>query len=545
MKPDYRPLYQLQTLIWLKWKLFRNAMRSRKATINQAASILGTLAALAFSLTVALGLGIAAYVISTRTGMAHIQHASAAARRASDVPPPSFILFIIFAFLYMLWATLPLSIGGGSQFDPGRLLMYPISLKKLFALDLLSELTSLSSVFAIPAIVAIALGAGLATSSIGKTLLAAALAILVGLALAKWLATAIGALTKKRRTRGETVLALVGAIAGLSGAFMGQLWPIIIRHSEWFQSLRWTPPGAAAVAMSEGLTEASAGSYAIALLVLLAYSLLLIYATYWVAQRAVLGKGERQGRTIARESVVNGNYAGWQFPLVSSDLSAVIEKEARYALRNAQLRMIALMPLILLAIRFMNTRRLGRTAFSSDSVHAADFLYYGRGLIASGGVLYVFLILAGIACNSFAFDGGGLRTLILSPLDRRKVLIGKNLVIVLVCLLFSSALLVINQLVFGDVELTILLFVLLSFIIFAVTMSVVGNWFSVRFPKRMKFGKRLNVSGVAGLLLLPMMFLMAAPPLVATIIGYLSRSLLLEYVTLGLFALCALLVYFP
>lgn len=520
-------------------------MRSRKATINQAASILGTLAALAFSLTVALGLGIAAYVISTRTGMAHIQHASAAARRASDVPPPSFILFIIFAFLYMLWATLPLSIGGGSQFDPGRLLMYPISLKKLFALDLLSELTSLSSVFAIPAIVAIALGAGLATGSIGKTLLAAALAILVGLALAKWLATAIGALTKKRRTRGETVLALVGAIAGLSGAFMGQLWPIIIRHSEWFQSLRWTPPGAAAVAMSEGLTEASAGSYAIALLVLLAYSLLLIYATYWVAQRAVLGKGERQGRTIARESVVNGNYAGWQFPLVSSDLSAVIEKEARYALRNAQLRMIALMPLILLAIRFMNTRRLGRTAFSSDSVHAADFLYYGRGLIASGGVLYVFLILAGIACNSFAFDGGGLRTLILSPLDRRKVLIGKNLVIVLVCLLFSSALLVINQLVFGDVELTILLFVLLSFIIFAVTMSVVGNWFSVRFPKRMKFGKRLNVSGVAGLLLLPMMFLMAAPPLVATIIGYLSRSLLLEYVTLGLFALCALLVYFP
>ena len=520
-------------------------MRSRKATINQAASILGTLAALAFSLTVALGLGIAAYVISTRTGMAHIQHASAAARRASDVPPPSFILFIIFAFLYMLWATLPLSIGGGSQFDPGRLLMYPISLKKLFALDLLSELTSLSSVFAIPAIVAIALGAGLATGSIAKTLLAAALAILVGLALAKWLATAIGALTKKRRTRGETVLALVGAIAGLSGAFMGQLWPIIIRHSEWFQSLRWTPPGAAAVAMSEGLTETGAGSYAIALLVLLAYSLLLIYATYWVAQRAVLGKGERQGRRIARESVVNGNYAGWQLPLVSSDLSAVIEKEARYALRNAQLRMIALMPLILLAVRFMNTRRLGRTAFSSDSVHAADFLYYGRGLIASGGVLYVFLILAGIACNSFAFDGGGLRTLILSPLDRRKVLIGKNLVIVLVCLIFSSALLVINQLVFGDLEPTILLFVLLSFIIFAVTMSVVGNWFSVRFPKRMKFGKRLNVSGVAGLLLLPMMFLMAAPPLVATIIGYLSRSLLLEYVTLGLFALCALLVYFP
>src|SRR5437773_2862189 len=263
-------------------------MRSRKATLNQAAAILGTLAALALSLAVALGLGIAAYVINSQGMVAQIRQASAASKGAVNIPPPTFILFIIFAFLYMLWATLPLSIGGGSQFDPGRLLMYPINLRKLFALDLLSELTSLSSVFAVPAIQAIAIGAGLATNSIFKTLLAALLAILLGIALAKWLATSIGALMKKRRTRGETLLALVGAIAGLSGAFMGQLWPIIARHSEWFHLLRWSPPGAVAVAMSEGLVEGKGGDYLIALLVLTGYSLLLIYATFWVAQRAVL-----------------------------------------------------------------------------------------------------------------------------------------------------------------------------------------------------------------------------------------------------------------
>src|SRR5262249_798032 len=154
---------QLQTLIWLKWMLFRNAMRSRKATINQAASILGTLFALTFSLAAAVGLGIAAYVVSSASMVTAIRHAGAASKAVNEVPPADFILFIIFAFVYMLWATLPLSIGGGSQFDPGRLLMYPIGLPKLFAIDLVSELTSLSSIFAVPSILAMSIGAGLAT----------------------------------------------------------------------------------------------------------------------------------------------------------------------------------------------------------------------------------------------------------------------------------------------------------------------------------------------------------------------------------------------
>ena len=539
-------LSQLRTLIWLKWMLFRNAMRSRKATINQAASILGTLAALAFSIIVAAGLGVAAYVVSSANIVTAIRHAGAASKAVNDMPTAGFILFIIFAFLYMLWATLPLSIGGGSQFDPGRLLMYPISLPKLFAVDLVSELTSLSSLFAVPSILAMAIGAGLATGSLAKSLVAGILAIVVGLGLAKWLATSIGSLMKRRRTRGETLLALIGAVAGLSGAFMGQLWPVIMRHREWFTTLRWTPPGAIATAMSEGLAENGTGIYVLALLVLSAYAVLLICATYWIAKRAVLGQGERSRQKRPEQTQIE-NHTGWELPIISPDLSALIEKEARYAMRNAQLRMIALMPLILLAVRFMNTRRFGRAgSFETDSaVHVHEFLYYGAGLMATGGILYVFLVLAGIACNSFAFDGGGLRTLILSPVDRHKVLMGKNLVIVLVCLVFSTALLVINELIFRDLTIDVLLFVFLSFLIFAAIMSMAGNWFSIRFPKRMKFGKRLNVSGLAGLLLLPLMFLMAIPSLAATLLGYLTHSLLLEYVTLASFAAFLLLLYFP
>jgi hypothetical protein len=528
--------------------LFRNSMRSRRETINQAATIVGTIAALTFSLLVAIGLGVAAYAILSKTGAAEIAQVRAAARASSAGPSPSFLLFLIFAFLYMLWATLPLSIGGGNQFDPGRLLMYPISLRKLFAIDLISELTSLSSLFAVPAIFAIAIGAGLARDSLTRTLVAAALATLLGIGLSKWLATSIGSLIKRRRTRGETLVAVIGALAGLSGAFIGQLWPIIVRHSEWFRVLRWTPPGAVATAMSDGLTATGGGTYVFSLGVLASYTVLLVVATFWIAQRSVLGRGEAKRRKEITQAVAPADYAGWSLPFVSNDLSALIEKETRYALRNAQLRMIGLMPLILIAVRFMRTRSsFGRAGeLTTDSAQRVQqFMHYGAGLIATGGVLYVFLILSGIACNTFAFDGGGMRTLILSAVERRKILMSKNLVITTVCLVFSVVLLIVNQLVFRDLTLLKLAFVALSFLVFAVFMSVIGNWFSIRFPKQMKFGKRMNVSGLAGLLLLPMLLLMAVPPFAAVMAGYFANSLYLEYATLAAFAAFALLLYFP
>ena len=52
----------------------------------------------------------------------------------------------------------------------------------------------------------------------------------------------------------------------------------------------------------------------------------------------------------------------------------------------------------------------------------------------------------------------------------------------------------------------------------------------------MKFGKRLNVSGVVGLLLIPMIVLLALVPLAAIAAGYVAKSVLVEYVTLAVLA---------
>jgi len=279
-------------------------------------------------------------------------------------------------------------------------------------------------------------------------------------------------------------------------------------------------------------------SYVLAFLALTAYAVVLIVATYWIARRAALGLEGRRKRKAAVEVDSTVGYAGWQLPFVSAELSAVIEKELRYAMRNAQVRMLTLMPLIIILIRFVNSRRWGGAAPSNG-----DFLTYGSGLLATGGILYVFVLLAGLSCNLFAFEEGGMRTLILSPIDRRKILLGKNIALTVLALLFSTVLLIINTIVFGDLELPTLLFIGLSFVAFAALSATIGNWLSIRFPKRMQFGKRLNVSGVAGLLLIPMLLLLATPPLAATLVGYLTRSLVNEYVTLLLLAMVSVAIY--
>ncbi|HKS10045.1 MAG TPA: hypothetical protein VJS13_10885, partial [Pyrinomonadaceae bacterium] len=284
-------------------------------------------------------------------------------------------------------------------------------------------------------------------------------------------------------------------------------------------------------------------NYAIGFLTLSAYSIALIVGTYLIARRAALGVEGRRKRKAERESPTDAQaYSGWKLPLLSADLSAVVEKELRYAMRNAQMRMMALMPLILIVIRVFNLPRM-ESSLGRGPTSANEFMSYGSGLLASGGVLYVFLILAGLSCNSFSFEEGGMRTLILSPIDRRKILLGKNIAVTVLAFVYSVILLTLNTIIFRDMTAKNLLFVVMSFVIFAALMATIGNWLSIRFPKRQIFGKRMNVSGVAGVLLIPIVIVLGSGPLLTVVAGYFTKSLLIEYAALALLVLIAIGIY--
>src|SRR5215210_1203420 len=97
---------QLLALAWLKWALFRNSMRSKKAAAGRVASTAGMLVALAASLLVAAALGVGSYLLAA--------NAPEGAGDASGLQDGAgyVLLFFMLTVAYMMWALTPLALGG-------------------------------------------------------------------------------------------------------------------------------------------------------------------------------------------------------------------------------------------------------------------------------------------------------------------------------------------------------------------------------------------------------------------------------------------------
>ncbi|HST54256.1 MAG TPA: hypothetical protein VLJ61_19775 [Pyrinomonadaceae bacterium] len=535
---------QLFALVWLKWRLFRNSMRSRRAVVGRVAATLGVLAGLALALLISVGLGTAAYFLTLPGGASGVS-----ARASLD---GFLFLFFIFTVMFLMWALMPLALGGGGRFEPGRMLLYPISLGKLFVFDFLSDLTGLAAIFAVPVSLAMGLGAGIANGSVAAGIVVSLCAVAFGLSLSKLLAVGVGALMRTKRTRGEMLLALLGAALGMTGAAMGQLMPLVERYGAYFERARWTPSGAAAYALSFGLRANGAGALASSLVVLAAYAAACVALSYLVARRTALGKGGASRRApvattveIAKEKEKDKSkeksevesYAGWRLPLVSPEFSAVVEKELRYAVRNAQLRVIALMAVgLTIVLRMAPFGGGARRSWAMISPYAE-----GAGAVFS--VLYIFTLVSPLSTNLFGYDGAGMRALVLSPVSRRMILVAKNAAVTFISLVLVTAGVFVGGLVFGDLTPRTLLFAALAFVNTAALFALFGNWLSLQFPVRVKFGKRMNRSGVGGILLIPFFIVLLIPPAVSVFAAQLAQSFVVKYVILTAFAAASIVLY--
>jgi hypothetical protein len=238
-------------------------------------------------------------------------------------------------------------------------------------------------------------------------------------------------------------------------------------------------------------------------------------------------------------------HIGWRIPLVSQSTTAVLEKELRYAMRNAQLRMLAIIPLVFIGLKLTRTSG-AHPRHGGAGLPLALGEHFGAlatGLFPALGVLYVFMLTSALSCNSFAYEGSGMRAWILAPISRRSILAGKNLSIMVVSLLFSLLLLSVNEAVFRDLSGESIVYVAITFVIFGSILSSIGNWLSIYFPKRLRFGKRMNASGVTGLLILPILLTMGVIAAVPVLAAYITGGLVVKYVTLGALAVVAVALY--
>jgi hypothetical protein len=525
---------QLFALIWLKWTLVRNSLRSRRAVAGRVAAAFGVLAGLGLSLAAAVGVGAGAYFVSAHAGRGSLDARQLGAGFA--------VLLFVFTTMFLMWALMPLALGGGSRFEPSRMLLYPVSLGRLFAFDFLSDLTSLTSVFVVPSLLALCVGVGLGRGSLAAGLLVASVSVAFGLSFSKLLSVGVGALMRSRRTRGEAALAVVGGLLGLTGVLMGQLMPFLERHSDSLGATRWTPPGAAADALARGLFAGDARALAVSTLTLGAYAFVCVLLAYRVARRTALGIGgtkakRREPQAAAPPAGGAEGYAGWHLPFVSQEFSALFEKEVRYASRNAQLRVIALMAVVITAVL-----RLGPAGARTGRMWSG-LTPYAEGAGAVFSVIYIFMLVSPVSTNLFGYDGAGMRALVLSPVSRRTMLLAKNAAVVLISLLLVGVGVGIGGFFLGDLTGRVLLFALLTFVTTAALFAPFGNWLSLQFPKRVQFGKRMNRSGVAGLLLVPIFFVLLLPPAAAVAAAHFAASLAVKYVILAAFALLSVGLY--
>ena len=218
---------QLKALVWLKWTLFRISLRSRRVVASRMASMLVGMLAFSFSLLVAAGFGFSSSLLA---GNAKPQVQKIA-------------LFGMVSFTYLMWATFTFSLGRGETFDQERLLLYPISFRRLFMVDLLTDFFNHYTIMTAPSLLAIAIGTGLREQRMMMSLIAGACAVVFGVAFVKLISTGLSALMRGGgRTKGETVVAMIGAVLGLGGALAGQMVPVVMRHGEFPSWMRWTPP---------------------------------------------------------------------------------------------------------------------------------------------------------------------------------------------------------------------------------------------------------------------------------------------------------------
>ena len=495
---------QLYTLFWLRYRVFINSMTTRGEIVR---TVLNTLLLL-IPVILSIGIGLALFV--------------------AIIAIPEFREPVIKGGMTTVLATLLLlmlisqSTGASSHFDPRRYLLFPINLSKLFFLNLVSALGEFSMLMVLPSMAGMLIGLGIAYHSWWGGVLAFFLALLWMVALFICTGMVFAWLLSGRKRSREVFFAL------LIGAFtaIGQLLPrflsteygtelligILPYQGAILRFMDWTPIGV----WSYFFTELAAGQTYFAFLHLLAvnalWTSLALLIGYIVFKRLATNPKASSASSVKTDiqdvAQLKRNFITIRLPFFSRQTSAIFAKELKYYSRNPATYLTALSSLIFPLIMFRSIGNSGRSSRLNDSMW-----------IISIWVSYVLMLNLQYFGGLFSYDSSGFRQYLLSPLNWKRLLLGKNMAIWLVVSLQISLIIGLSQLIDGNISRDKLFTATCCSLIALALYSIVGNYISIYFPASVSFGvpakRKQNWSGinlliqfgllfgVAGLLLLP------------------------------------------
>lgn len=492
---------QVGIIAGLRWRLFRNSLRTFSGRLDLLALILvGALTAL-FAAGIGAGLGIASYFFATRGQLG--------------------LLALPLWAVFSMWQFTPLMlVTSAAAFDFRNLLRFPLRFSVFFLLSLVYGLFDPGALTSLLWTACIATGILLARSDLWPwTLVVLAVFAAMNLVLSCMVFSWLQRLLAHRRAR-ETLLAiLLLCILGF------QLFTAVGRN--WEKSLapyvatvlpvlQLIPPGLASRALA-GAAQGDPWAVSAPAALLLTYAL--VFGVLLSRRLHAQYRGEDLGVTEAPAVAATASSSSAPLATVASSflpgpVAAVFEKELRYVFRNTTMILNLILPLILIAFFAI--------AWSGPR-QRPGLLTRSPELAFPSAVAYMFLILAPLAHNSFAFDGRGIQLLFVAPVRFRDVLLGKNLTLGLILAAETVVVWLVVSLLFRPPEAMIVIATFSVLLFAALVHLIVGNWLSLQFPRRLDFGQyRRRTAGVTVLLGLGLQVVLLG---LAVIIYLLTRQL--------------------
>jgi len=485
---------QLRTIIWLRWRLTRNQW-SRGGKLNAVLTIIIAV--------IGLALGFAGCIAGLLAGTFALAKAS---------PPVMLIVWdlIVGVFLFLWLAGVVSEIQRSETIDISRMLHLPISLRNIFMVNYLASHLTFSIILFLPAM--LGLSAGLILGGRGFMVLMFPLAIGVVFMITAWTYCLRGWLVtlmmNKRRRR--TI------IAGVTFAFilLSQL-PYILgnlshdrkrhrpRTTESVQTDQQSPDQSRdrdKLVLPDGLLVAHkavpflwVGNGAMSLATGNVWPAVLGAAGGFLLGGLGLRRAYRstirfyQGQTVVKRSKRKPKaekLAGDGKNLIERQLPGVPEEAAASAL--AFFRCLTRAPEVkmMLATNFIMLLIFGTMIFVKRSVNISDNF---RPFIATGAVVFMFLSLSQLMYNLFGFDRSGFRQLVLLPVPRKQILLGKNLAFLPVAAGIGVIFLLLVKIVMG-ISLVIVLAAGMQMLAAFLLLSMVGNLISILVPYRVAAG---------------------------------------------------------
>ncbi|MBW7882306.1 MAG: hypothetical protein H3C34_06685, partial [Caldilineaceae bacterium] len=340
---------------------------------------------------------------------------------------PAQILGIVLCGLWLLWMVLPLlSFRTNEGLDLSRLLLYPLHTRDLLVSMIVGSLLDAPTYLTLPFFVAMVVGwAG--SPALVVLLVAMVLGYLLMLVSGQLVLTASMGLLRSRRFRDISIIvvSLLGSSCYLLSRVTNEVGEAVaaqgLEHFRPLAALQWLPPGAGARAVE----LAMAGDWLQAGLWLLystAWLVVLTWAWWRLLVRITTGVAIWQPapanrRKPARHEPAPGAGAGerllaWLPPQVR----AILFKEFILIWRVPQ-RRISLFQSVFVPVVFVVA-----FLFNEGANMRAAPSWFGLALPVVG-----LFVAWGIGANMLGMESRGLSVLLLTPADRRQLLIGKGL----------------------------------------------------------------------------------------------------------------------